>query len=138
MKKLKIVFLLSLLVVFVIACASDGTRNILKKETDDDVVHDTFTIKAAGSHEECIELKPGQVFDYKYDASQFVNFNIHYHAEDKVYHPVKRKGYMMGEGMVDPSKHDYFTPKQEFYCLMWNNINEEPVEVSFKCVLRDK
>jgi hypothetical protein len=130
-----------LLGIFVVGCAATdtgSTSRILKKEVESNVVHDTFTIKAAGSHEECIELKPGQVFDFKYDASQFVNFNIHYHAEDKVYHPVKRKGYMMGEGMVDPSKHDYFIPEQGFYCLMWNNINEEPVEVSFNCVIKDK
>ncbi len=125
------------LFLFINGCSTSNT-NILHKEADEDIVHDSFTIKAGGSYEECIELKPGQVFDYDYGASNFVDFNIHYHTEDGVQYPDTRKGRMMGQGFIDPGTHDYYTEEQEFYCLMWDNLNDEPVKVSFSCVLKSK
>jgi hypothetical protein len=135
---MKIVFLITVLAVFIMGCASTDTGSTLKQGPDNNVLNGKITIKAAGMYEECIELKPGQVFDFEYDASKVVDFNIHYHGTDKVHYPVERKGYLMGEGTVDPGTHDFFTPEQEFYCLMWENINEEPVEVSFESVVKDK
>jgi len=102
------------------------------------LVHDSVTIKASGSYEECIELRPGLVFDYDFDASDFVNFNIHYHAEDGIHEPVENKGVKFGKGRIDPSTHNFFTEEQESYCLMWDNLNDGPVQVSFKCVLEQK
>ncbi len=101
-------------------------------------MHDQFTIGPSGSREECIELPPGMVFDYDFNASDFVNFNIHYHGVEDIHYPVSRKGVKMGQGMIDPGTHHFYTEEQEFYCLMWDNINIEPVDVSFKCVLQEK
>jgi len=112
--------------------------NMKHEKAGGEYIQDSFTIKAGGSYEECIELKPGQVFDYDYDSSDFVNFNIHYHGKDKVHYPASRKGRMMGKGMIDPKTHQYYTEDQEFYCLMWDNLNSEAVKVSFSCVLRDE
>jgi hypothetical protein len=111
---------------------------MLKKEVGGEKIHDTFFVKPGGSYEECIELKPGMVFDYNYDASDFVNFNIHYHAEDEIRFPVKQKGRMGGKGTIDPGQHDYYTEKLNTYCLMWDNVNDEKVEISFECVLKKK
>lgn len=124
--------------LFLVAGGCAKSSNVLKKEPGAEVVHKTLTLKPGGSSEECIELKPGMVFDYDFDSSNFVNFNIHYHAEDEVKYPVVKKGAMFGEGRIDPETHDFYTPGREFYCLMWNNLNEEKIKVSFKCVLKNK
>ena len=139
MKPLRIMLLLVTVFVVINGCStsSENTSKVLKKDVGGEVIHDRFTIKPGRSYEECIELKPGMVFDYDFDASDFVNFNIHYHAEDDVHHPVQKKGVMMGKGMIDPSGHDYYKKEQDFYCLMWDNVNDEPVKVSFSCTLKD-
>jgi len=124
--------------LIVVAGGCAQSSHILKKEPGTEVVHQTLTIKPGGSSEECIELRQGMVFDYNFDASHFVNFNIHYHAEDGVKYPVIQKGIMYGKGNIDPSTHDFYTPDQEFYCLMWDNLNEEKIKVSFSCVLKNK
>lgn len=130
--------LLVCLILVIIGCAASGDRipGILKKEPGVDVIHDRFTIKPSGSYEECIELLPGQVFDYDFNASDFVDFNIHYHGEDKVHHPVEKRGVMFGQGMLDPATHDFYTTEQEFYCLMWDNPGDQRVKVSFTCKLK--
>ena len=137
MKYFRTMLTICSLVIVVIAC-STSTTNMRNKDSGVEYMQDAVTIKAGGSYEECIELQPGQVFDYDYDASDFVNFNIHYHAADKVHYPASRKGRMMGKGMIDPQAHAYYTEEQEFYCLMWENKNSRPVKVSFSCVLRDQ
>ncbi len=129
-------FICSLLVI-ISGCSTSGLSS-RHKEAGGEVIQDSFTMKGGGSHEECIELKPGQSMDYDYDASNVVNFNIHYHTETGVEYPDKRKGRMMGQGTIDPDKHDYYTKENEFYCLMWDNLNDEPVKVSFSCVLKNK
>ena len=140
MNPLKTFLLMCALCLMVAGCSTPGekTSEILKKEADSNVVHDKFTIRPSGSYEECIELRPGMVFEYDFDASDFVNFNIHYHGEQDLHYPVSRKGVKMGEGMIDPDTHHFYTEEQEFYCLMWDNINIEPVNVSFTCVLKEK
>lgn len=139
-KSIKILFFLVLVPVVLGGCSGDKakTSHILERDIGGELVHDTVTIKASGSYEECIELHPGLVFDYDFDASGFVDFNIHYHAEDEIHEPVHTKGVMFGKGRIDPSTHNYYTKEQEFYCLMWENMNDGPVEVSFKCVLEQK
>ena len=139
-KSLKIILLFCTLILIAAGCTAPGKKpaHILKKEMGKKVLHKTITIKPARSYEECIELMPGMVIDYDFDASDFVNFNIHYHAEDSVHYPARRKGVKMSKGLIDPGKHDFYTEEQEFYCLMWDNINDEPVKVSFNCTLRMK
>lgn len=137
MRNLKTCLCICSVVILFSGCSS-SSLNTRHKDAGGEVIQDSVTIKAGGSYEECIELKPGQVFDYDYDASDFVNFNIHYHTEDGVQYPASRKGRMMGKGMIDPATHDFYTEDQEFYCLMWDNPNNESVKVSFSCVLKNK
>ena len=137
MAKLSIVIIL-ICSFFVVVSGCTKSAHVLKKEPGDDIVHQTLTIKPGGSSEECIELRPGMVFDYDFNASDFVNFNIHYHAEDEIKYPVFKNGILSDKGSIDPSQHDYYTPTQEFYCLMWDNVNEDKIKVSFQCVLKNK
>ena len=135
MKIVKAITVFSMLLLILSGC-STSQSNVLKKSADGEVIHDRFTIKPSRSYEECIEVKPGMVFDYDFDASDFVNFNVHYHAEDDVHYPVSKKGVRMGMGNIDPDTLSYYTEEQEFFCLMWDNVNDEPVKVRFKCVLK--
>ena len=134
-RSIAIILICSLFVV-VSGCAKSS--HVLKKEPGEEVNRQTLTIRPGASAEECIELRPGMVFDYDFDASDIVDFNIHYHAEDEVKYPVLKKGIMYSKGSIDPGTHDYFTPDQEYYCLMWDNLNEKIIKVSFKCVLKNK
>jgi len=131
-------FMLFMCLLFLVAGGCSSSSSVLKEEPGADIMQNTLTIKPGGSNEECIELRPGMVFDYRFNASHPVNFNIHYHAEDEVKYPVFQKGILFGRGSIDPGTHDYFTPDQEYYCLMWDNVNEENIKVSFKCVMRNK
>lgn len=140
MRLFKTVLLVCSVLFIVNGCTAPKGKEsrVLKKEIGAERINKSFTIKPRGSYEECIELGPGMVFDYDYKASDFVNFNIHYHGEEKVHYPVMKRGYMKGRGMIDPHKHEFHSKDQEYYCLMWENKGTEKVNVSFSCVLRNK
>jgi len=124
------VLLLSLSLL-ISGCATSGTN-------DDGGMRmsDTVKIKPSGSYEDCLELLPGQTMNYSFNASNFVNFNIHYHAEKELHYPVNKKGVMMGKGSLDIQELDYYTTEQEFFCIMWDNLSSEPVQVSFSCEVK--
>ena len=85
------------------------------------------TIKAGKIHEECIELKKGQVVAYKFNASQPVPFNIHYHVgagkDEKVEYPVKLD-------KSDANASTLTIPADQHYCWMWSNKNAEAITVT--------
>lgn len=140
MKYSKTILYLFIILIALSGCAAtkEKTSGMPGKDTGGKSVQGNVSIKPSASYEECIELRPGQVFDYEFDASGFVNFNIHYHAVTGLYYPVDKKGVVFWKGTLDPGRHDYYTKEQEYYCLMWDNVNDEPVRVSYKCVLRGK
>jgi len=130
-KMTKLAFLFLSLSLLISGCATSGTN-------DDGgmSMSDTVKIKPSGSYEDCLELLPGQTMNYSFNSSHFVNFNIHYHTETELYYPVKKKGVMMGKGSLDIQELDYYTEDQEFFCVMWDNLNPEPVQVSFSCEVK--
>ncbi len=71
-------------------------------------------IKPAGVHEECASAKSGQKFLYSFYASAPVDFNIHYHAGEKIFYPFERRGVTRDDGTYVPDHED-------IYCLMWTN-----------------
>lgn len=136
MKDIKTILLLFIIPIVLSGCA------VTKEKTSDmpgrKLVQDSVTIRPSGSYEECIELRQGQVFDYEFDASGPVNFNIHYHATTGINYPVDQKGLGFGKGTLDPGTHPFYSAEQEYYCLMWDNLGDERVSVSYKCVVREK
>ncbi len=94
-------------------------------------MHNTVTIKPSMSYEDCIEVLPGQIMHFSFDSSSFVNFNVHYHTENGLYYPVNKKDVMTWKGSLNPQELDYYTEDQESFCVMWDNLNSEPVKVSF-------
>ena len=90
--------------------------------------HDfSATIKPGKIHEECAEFKKGQVVAYKFNASQPVPFNIHYHVgkgkDEKVEYPMKLE-------KSEVSSSTLTIPVDQHYCWMWSNKTTEPLSVT--------
>jgi hypothetical protein len=126
---------ISTLIVLMVVVACTGGKGIRGAQSGKGESV-SFSIKPSGQHEECYDLKPGIVMEYEFETSDFVNFNIHYHAGNKLKLPVHKKGVLMDEGTVDPSKHTYYSSDTPSYCLMWINSNEEVVKGSFRVNLK--
>jgi hypothetical protein len=140
MKYINTMLYICIMLIALGGCATpkETTSDIPGKDTRGESVQGNVTIKPSGSYEECIELRPGQVFDYEFESSDYVNFNIHYHSATGLYYPVDKKGVGSEKGTLDPSTHPFYTDEQDNYCLMWDNLNEGPVKVSYKCIVRRK
>ena len=134
MRNLKLLLLFCAAFILSISCATMGSKSIDKNGTS--VKYNNVKIKPSGMYEECVEMKPGMSFEYRFDASSPVNFNIHYHTEDAIHYPVQKESVRMDKGMVDPNALSYYTKDQEYFCLMWDNINAEPVDVSYSCTTK--
>ena len=119
------VLLLSLSLL-ISGCATSGTN-----EDGGTSLYNTVKIKPSKSYEDCIEVLPGQIMKYSFTSSNFVNFNIHYHTEEELFYPVDKKGVMTWKGSLDLQELDYYTEDQEFFCVMWDNLNSKPVKLSF-------
>jgi len=139
-KYIKLLLFLCLALVVLSGCLSAKTKPAHVPENDNrgKLLQDRVTIKASGSYEECIELRPGLIFDYEFEASDFVNFNVHYHAVSGLYYPINSTGVSFGRGTIDPGMHEFYSEEQENYCLMWDNPNDGKVEVSYRGALRKK
>ena len=125
-KTIMLAFLGLSLLLLLSGCATSGSN-----EDDGTSINGTVIIKPSRSFEDCIEVLPGQIMNYSFDASNFVNFNVHYHTENGLYYPVDKKGVMTWKGSLDLQELDYYTDDQEFFCVMWDNLDSVPVVVSF-------
>jgi hypothetical protein len=65
-------------------------------------------------YEVCLEMTRSQTITYSYQASQPLDFNIHYHQDETVLFPVKNSGFL---GLSD----SFIAPASQTYCLMWTN-----------------
>ena len=82
-------------------------------------------IKPAGIHEECFSAKSGQKIIYTYYSSLPVDFNVHYHAGEKIHYPIERRGATMDDGT-------YVADHEDIYCLMWTNNQTTTITVNYK------
>src|SRR5512139_3295904 len=78
------------------------------------------TIKPSGIHEDCMDLLPGQILEYSFEASQPLNFNVHYHEDHDVVYGITKEG-------VSGDKGTFPCERRQYYCLMWTNPGSEPV-----------
>lgn len=88
-------------------------------------------IRPSGMHEECASMHRGQWIVYAFDASERVDFNIHYHADQKIFYPVEKRGIASDEGKFTPLTED-------IYCLMWTNPNKAPVSVNYRYEIHEQ
>ena len=63
-------------------------------------------------HEECLVLKPGERIEYRFESTEPVDFNIHYHEGKAVVMPLVREKSREDAGM-------YAVTLAQDYCLMW-------------------
>ncbi len=63
-------------------------------------------------HEECLALKPGERVEYRFESTEPVDFNIHYHEGKAVVMPLVREKAREDAGM-------YSVRIAQDYCLMW-------------------
>jgi len=86
------------------------------------------TLNSGAIHESCFPAKKPQKIGYQFQASNSVDFNIHYHHGKKVSYPIKRNHIKSSNGI--------FKPKSgQFYCMMWKNNNKESVKLTFSAKL---
>lgn len=75
-------------------------------------------LKAGGSLELCGKLDAGLKIDWRYQSTQALDFNIHFHEGKEVVVPVKHKAMM--------ELQEQFEVKQtQGYCWMWTNKSKE-------------
>ena len=89
------------------------------------------TIKPSGIHEDCMELVPGQILDYSFEASTPLNFNLHYHEDHNVSYEISKDG-------ISSDKGTYACKKKQYYCLMWTNPGSEPISLNYSYSTKKK
>ena len=70
-------------------------------------------IKPTGIHEECASMHRGQWIVYAFEASERVDFNIHYHASQKIFYPVEKQNNINEAGSI--SSHSFDLGADEYF-----------------------
>jgi len=118
----KSALLLFSVVFFIQACSTAHVKGPFFNES--------VQIIPGDSYEECVELVSNQLMHYSFTSSKSINFNVHYHADEIIYYPVNEKNITSWKGSMSPDDFDYYSREQEFFCLMWDNLNPENVKVT--------
>ena len=63
-------------------------------------------------HEECLHLEVGDRVEFAFEATEPVDFNIHYHEGKAVIMPISRDKTRADAGV-------FVSPATQDYCLMW-------------------
>ena len=99
------------------------------------------TIKPGKIYEKCLTLRPRQVFDYKFEASSPVYFNIHYHGEQGREYMIQKKAISSLEKTITEFQYKKAYQgfsKKAMLCMLWKNNTDAPVEVALDCVTSKK
>jgi hypothetical protein len=84
--------------------------------------HQRLRVDPGQVAEYCGELAAHEKARWAFEATNPLDFNIHYHANGQVTMPAKADGVAKLTGALDPDS------KQE-YCWMWTNGGKSPTEV---------
>lgn len=131
MKLLKISIFIVLSLMLAIAC---NTKNVKKdgESKKGDTHKQVATIESGEHYEECIELYPNQVLHYSFNASQNVDFNIHYHGMEGRMYAIKKNNISSYKGDLVCSEMDFYSKDQEFFCMIWTNLNESSARLDLR------
>lgn len=102
------------------------------------ITRDSATLKPSGMYEKCFELKQQQKLLYNFDSDRPVNFNVHFHVENEVHYPVQQNGVTQHDGMIDSDDKSFQVNTLKHYCLMWENPEKNPVNLSYECIVEKK
>lgn len=107
--------------LFVIIAAGCASLTVKDKTVE--------TIGPSRIHEDCLELLPGHVLEYSFEATEAINFNIHYHEDHNVLYVVSKDAVATAQG-------GFQSEKKHHYCLMWTNPNKKPVTLNYHYGIR--
>jgi hypothetical protein len=110
---------------------SKGTEGSLKNSKK-------VVIKPVRSYEECVEMLPNQVIIYSFQSSKALDFNIHYHGDDKIHYPVLKKEVRSYRGELHCDEQAFYVSGLDYFCLMWKNQNTSKARLTFELEVRDK
>jgi hypothetical protein len=127
--------MVSFTLLLAVGCAAEKREKKILKKTDSPMIHKNTMIKPSSMYEECLELAPGQIMEYSFRTSKPVDFNIHYHGEDKIYYPVSESNVTSRSGTLNVKEQEFYTEGQEYFCLMWENPSDKRVRLEFDCNL---
>lgn len=100
-----------------LSCSATAGLVELKWDEQSRFAHRT-ELKAGGSLELCGQLDAGLKIDWRYQSTQALDFNIHFHEGKDVVVPVKHK--------AKAELQEQFEVKQtQGYCWMWTNKSKE-------------
>jgi hypothetical protein len=84
-----------------------------------------FVLSGEGkAHEECMRVPEGVERRYEWTSDAPVDFNIHYHAGDAIFYPVKRNDAKEFKGRFKPNM-------TQDYCWMWTGKGPAKVRGRF-------
>ncbi len=131
------IFVLAVMPVLVAGCAAERAERKRIKKTESPLVHKKIVIEPFRSYEECIELTSDHIMGYSFRTSRAVDFNIHYHGEERIHYPVSKGEISSWRGTLKVQEMDFTTGEQEYFCLMWENRTDKRVRLEFDCRLQE-
>jgi hypothetical protein len=100
---------LAIAALFVSALWACAARPIVAGEPK---VVTKLEIAPFAAHEECTDLAPGDRLDYRFQSTEPLAFNIHYHDAKLIVMPITRENVVSDAGIFTPTI-------AQGYCLMW-------------------
>ena len=83
-----------------------------------------YTVGANRLHEECFPMKAGERLTFSFQSNEVIDFNIHYHNQNKVHYPLKI------DRITELEKTVKVTENFD-YCLMWKNNQNRMTTISY-------
>ena len=94
---------------------------VISDVADKEYVH---AIAANRLHEECFPMKAGERVTFSFKSNEVIDFNIHYHNQNKVHYPLKIEKITALAKTVQVTK-------KSVYCLMWKNNQKRTTTISY-------
>ena len=128
---MKLASIISLIILSLIITVSCNSKRV-KPDAGVEEKSEIATIEQGQFFEECIELYPNQVLHYSFNASQEVDFNIHYHGMEGRKYAIKKTRITSYTGELVCDEMDFYDTDQENFCMIWSNLNEVDARLSLK------
>ncbi len=96
-----------------------------KQTMRESAIKHAFILPPNSNHEECFFLMKGKTLVYEFNAPKLLEFNIHYHSNNRLYYPVFPE-------ILNSVKNFLAIRSAEEYCLMWKNRKDVSVKFKYK------
>ena len=87
----QMIMLFSLSLCVMVSCSTVKVEKQVIKKYETSGVHEEVVIEPKKMYEECVEALPKHYIVYSFKASKPLDFNIHYHGEEKIHYAVSQK-----------------------------------------------